>query len=628
MLKLRLTVLLSLTIAQVTVGSLIATLVVSNVAAAASLPASHTILAGPGYTDVSPHQIVRTGSNILYTIAPTCDAYPSCPGNSLRVYRADQSGTPASFSEQDAAHRPTDVGSSAIALDGTDTIHVLWNDRTGMVNYRTFDTTANRWSATTAIATTNWTDFGQGDEGVALAVDGNGTPHAAWSAKAADGVLHIFYANRAANWIPRQIDDVPLTTNRRTLHPTLAFKPDSTLLLAWLEGTFNYVPDGTIHIRARSPADTWSATQTIADPDGAMTTIDNGPSLLVTPDGTAHLAFLAANPPDQIRYWYDPGTGWLGDRQPPNQITHDPSLGPDGAGGIFIYGHGTPVPFDGHGDNLYSFHKPAAGAWGPWTLYATGSFDSSVSTRSAQFFHPFPQTLDLAFWGDAYPNTLYVGTDTAISTTAARLAVAGFPSPTTAGTSQSFTVMAQDGSGNPVPTYTGTIHFASTDLLATLPNDYMFTGADAGTHTFTATLATAGAQSVAASDTANTLITGSISVTVSPAAAARFVIAGFPTTISSSRSGSFTVTAEDVFGNTAVGYAGMIHFTSSDAQALLPADGGLIGGTGMFAATLRTAGSQSLTARDIAVPSITGSATSTVVICGPTRKLVRCYAAG
>jgi len=97
---------------------------------------SHTIAVGPGFSDVSPHQLVRTSTNVLYTVVPTCDSYPSCPGNTLRVYRADQPGTPVSFTEQDSTHRPGGVGSSAIAIDGADTIHVLWNDRTGKVTAR------------------------------------------------------------------------------------------------------------------------------------------------------------------------------------------------------------------------------------------------------------------------------------------------------------------------------------------------------------------------------------------------------------------------------------------------------------------------------------------------------------
>jgi len=34
--------------------------------------------------------------------------------------------------------------------------------------------------------------------------------------------------------------------------------------------------------------------------------------------------------------------------------------------------------------------------------------------------------------------------------------------------------------------------------------------------------------------------------------------------------GSFTVTAKDPYSNTTTGYTGTVHFTSSDAQAVLP----------------------------------------------------------
>jgi hypothetical protein len=382
----------------------------SRVAAASS----HSIPVGPGFSDVSPHQLVRTAADVLYTVVPTCDSYPDCPNNSLRAYRADQPGTPTSFTEQDRAHRPAGgIGSSAVAIDGADTIHILWNDRSGAVRYATFATSTNLWGPSISIASTNWIDFGQGDEGVALALDANGMPHAVWSARGSDGVLHVFYGNKGGNWSPQQVDDIPLTNNRRALHPTIAFKADNTLVVAWLEGTFNYTPDGIIRVRTRDGNGSWSATQTINDPDGAMTTIDNGPSLLVTPDGTVHLTFVAANPPDQVRYWYNSGGGWQGNQQPEAQVTHDPSLGPDGSGGVRIYGHGTPMPtYQDHGDNLYSFHKGAGvGNWEPWTLYTSGSYDSSVTTRWAQFFQAHAEELDIGYWGDAYPNALYVGTD-------------------------------------------------------------------------------------------------------------------------------------------------------------------------------------------------------------------------
>jgi hypothetical protein len=110
-------------------------------------------------------------------------------------------------------------------------------------------------------------------------------------------------------------------------------------------------------------------------------------------------------------------------------VTHNPSLGPDGSGGIRIYGHGTPAPtYQDHGDNLYSFHKgTGATTWEGWTVYASGTYDASVTTRWAQFFEAHPEEVDIAYWGDAYPNQLYVGTDGVGGVSTATTMPAGTP---------------------------------------------------------------------------------------------------------------------------------------------------------------------------------------------------------
>src|SRR5207237_535418 len=85
--------------------------------------------------------------------------------------------------------------------------------------------------------------------------------------------------------------------------------------------------------------------------------------------------------------------------------------------------------------------------------------------------------------------------------TAASLIVNGFPTPTTAGVAQTFTVTARDAFGNTATTYTGSMSFSSTDNMAIFaPTSYTFVGSDAGTHTFGATLRTAGVQSITATD--------------------------------------------------------------------------------------------------------------------------------
>src|SRR6516162_6021521 len=56
-----------------------------------------------------------------------------------------------------------------------------------------------------------------------------------------------------------------------------------------------------------------------------------------------------------------------------------------------------------------------------------------------------------------------------------KLQVSGFPSPTTAGVAQPFTVTVQHSDGTTDTTYTGTVHLSSNDSQASLPSNYTFT---------------------------------------------------------------------------------------------------------------------------------------------------------
>ena len=195
------------------------------------------------------------------------------------------------------------------------------------------------------------------------------------------------------------------------------------------------------------------------------------------------------------------------------------------------------------------------------------------------------------------------------------LRVAGFPSPTTAGTAGSVTVTALDAYGNITPAYGGTVHFSSSDGQAALPVDYAFTSADNGVHTFSATLFTAGTQSITATDVANAGVAGTQgSITVTPAAASQFAVTG-PAGATAGQPFSVTVTALDPYGNTATGYQGTVHFSSADPAAALPADYTFTAtdaGTHTFSGvTLYTAGGQDVTANDTA-SNIAGTTTVSV----------------
>src|SRR5206468_5222728 len=100
---------------------------------------------------------------------------------------------------------------------------------------------------------------------------------------------------------------------------------------------------------------------------------------------------------------------------------------------------------------------------------------------------------------------------------------------TTAGSAANFTVTAKDPYGNTASGYASTIHFTSSDSQAVLPANYSFSSGDVGVHTFSATLKTAASQSLTATDTANSGISGSqFGVAVNPAAASTLVVSGFP----------------------------------------------------------------------------------------------------
>ena len=108
-------------------------------------------------------------------------------------------------------------------------------------------------------------------------------------------------------------------------------------------------------------------------------------------------------------------------------------------------------------------------------------------------------------------------------------------------------------------------------------------------------------------------ITGTLGVTVRAAAASGLALATTATPTAGAAF-SFTAAAQDQFGNTDTGYAGTVHFTTTDTSAgvVLPADATLTNGQRTFSATLIKAGSQTITGTDKATATITGKVAVTV----------------
>ncbi len=101
--------------------------------------------------------------------------------------------------------------------------------------------------------------------------------------------------------------------------------------------------------------------------------------------------------------------------------------------------------------------------------------------------------------------------------------------------------------------------------------------------------------------------------------ATTFSVSGFPSLAQAGVEYSFDVTAYDAFGHVATGYIGLVHFTSSDPIATLPADASLVDGSGSFEARLHTLGTQSIHALDAITGTIVGQQDGIVVAAADAR---------
>src|SRR5207248_1916089 len=136
-------------------------------------------------------------------------------------------------------------------------------------------------------------------------------------------------------------------------------------------------------------------------------------------------------------------------------------------------------------------------------------------------------------------------------------------------------------------------------------------GSTNGSGVFTTTVKATLVQTVTYTATiAAQTILQTASVQFTPGPATHLTVAA-PASSTAGSAFSTTVTAKDAFGNLATGYLGTVHFTSSDGQAVLPADYTFVAGdngahTFGSGVTLKTSGSKTVTATDTVTGSITG----------------------
>ncbi|WP_338821743.1 Ig-like domain repeat protein [Bradyrhizobium septentrionale] len=177
------------------------------------------------------------------------------------------------------------------------------------------------------------------------------------------------------------------------------------------------------------------------------------------------------------------------------------------------------------------------------------------------------------------------------------------PASAAPGTAFNVTVTALDASSNIATSYLGTVHFTSNDGAAVLPANYTFGPGDAGAHTFSVVLNSAGNRTVTAIDTASSAITGTGNISVSTRATTISVASSVnPSSTGQSVTFTATVTAS---GGTPTGTV-----TFKDGATTLGAPVTLSGGIATFSTTTLTSGVHSITADYGGDPNFTGSTSS------------------
>ena len=417
----------------------------------------------------------------------------------------------------------------------------------------------------------------------------------------ADGFPDVVVANPGANgvsvllntkhWPSFDVSGFPATTVAGETHSVTVTALDNNKLLAGYTGT--------VHFASSDP-------QAVLPLDYTFVAADGGTHTFAVTLKTAGAQSIVVG---------DTVTGSSGYQITQVSAAALSRFGVDGfvtAQPIGTLGSFTVTPTDAFG-NLVSGYTgtvhftstdPAAALPADYTFTAADTYGHSFD---ATFRTPGIQTITAT--DTAAPNI--TGSQAGIEVTgASTFAVYGFPTPIVAGTAGSFYVLAYDVYGQLVIGYSGTVHFTSTDPAAALPADYTFTSADQGAHTFAATLQTAGTQSITATAAANAGVTGMQGGITVDAAIKALTVAGFPSPVTAGVAGNLTVTARDANGNIATWYTGTVVFSSSDYQAALPATYTFTAadnGMHTFAATLKTAGIQSITATDTATGGLSGS---------------------
>jgi hypothetical protein len=375
---------------------------------------------GSGSVDVIPRQLVRTADDrvVLFVSRPYASG--------LWAYWTESPGLPdtsAAFGGTASIGTSDDPISVEAAYGGGRFVFVLANLQNGELGAYPFDTQAGSFGSPSILASGIPTVGGDylGSSGVSAMVDRNGLLQVAYWASG-DQIVHQAYSiDPGTGAISLQGPSTRLDGSGSANHPVLAVAPDNSLTVAWVSEAGAPV---RILARTRSSTGTWGdleavSTAPVWHSTNAGVNIDQGPSLLIGPEGTRHLAYIedyvSGGDYGRVHYVTRVGTAWTDSTLA--IWSHDPALAIDADGDLFLIGHGHPANATCRRmDDMCTASRSRSGTWSNPVVFAAApsgsSFDSSPSVKWSGSAAGFvrPETVEFAFFSTPYNSpTVYYG---------------------------------------------------------------------------------------------------------------------------------------------------------------------------------------------------------------------------
>ncbi len=363
---------------------------------------------GIGFTDVVPHQIIRTRYDRVYIFAGQAQ-YTGI----IKAYWMTGTGIPGSTNAFNGTAQITD---SELALsvnpayDGNNLIHVLVNTNSGNLKDYVFDITSNSFRPVGLLASGSNTVSGDyiGSSGVSAMFDTAGILHVAyWSG--GNRITYLAYSTNATTGVTNLVSGpTPLDASGPSNHPSLAISPlDNSVTVAWISQTTS---PAKVLARSRPSGGNWGAVEIVSTAPLWTSTnfglnIDQGPSLIIDPAGTKHLTYIQdydqTNNYGRIHYATNSGTGWIDTALP--SYTHDPALALNSNGDLYIIGHGFSLNVSClSAQDICLIKKNSDGSWSNPITFATppsgGNFDASPSVKWSVVGNNRPETIEFVFF--------------------------------------------------------------------------------------------------------------------------------------------------------------------------------------------------------------------------------------